>query len=435
MRIAIIGTGYVGLVQGACFADTGNDVLCMDIDQAKISKLQQGIIPIYEPGLGELVKRNMHEGRLGFTTDLGDAVNKSDVLFMCLPTPQSEDGSADLSRVLGVAERIADIVKGPKIMVSKSTVPVGTVDRIKAIIKTKGRADVDVVSNPEFLKEGAAVLDSMKPDRIVIGTSSKRAGEIMTELYAPFLRTGNPILIMDERSAEMTKYAANALLATKITFMNEMANLCSITGADVDWVRKGIGSDPRIGQQFLFPGVGYGGSCFPKDVKALIKTAHEHDYAFEILQAVDNVNERQKLVMAHKAQRHFGGTLEGRTIAVWGLAFKPNTDDLREAPSLAIIRSLLSAGSAVHAHDPVANEGARAVFGDSIQLFENNYDALKGADALVIVTEWNEFRRPNFDRMKVLMKSPVIFDGRNIYSPLLMEQQGFVYYGIGRGRQ
>jgi len=435
MRVAIIGTGYVGLVQGACFADSGNDVLCMDIDQAKISKLQKGIIPIFEPGLEELVKRNMQEGRLEFTTDLAVTVRKSDILFLCLPTPQSEDGAADLSRVLGVSERIAELVEGPKIVVSKSTVPVGTVDRIKAIMHAKGRAEVDVVSNPEFLKEGAAVLDSMKPDRIVIGTRSARAGEILTELYAPFVRTGNPVLIMDERSAEMTKYAANALLATKITFMNEMANLCSITGADVDWVRKGIGSDPRIGQQFLFPGVGYGGSCFPKDVKALIKTAHEHDYAFEILQAVDNVNERQKLVMAHKIQRHFGGSLEGRTIAVWGLAFKPNTDDLREAPSLAIIRSLLSAGAVVHAHDPVANEGTQAIFGDTIRLFDNNYDALRGADALVVVTEWNEFRRPNFERMKTLMKNPVIFDGRNIYSPPMMEEAGFVYYGIGRGRQ
>lgn len=435
MRIAIIGTGYVGLVQGACFADTGNDVLCMDIDQEKIAKLQRGVIPIYEPGLEELVKRNTHEGRLAFTTDLATAVHKSDIVFLCLPTPQSEEGSADLSRVLEVSERIAVLVQGPKIVVSKSTVPVGTVDRISAIMKAKGKTEVDVVSNPEFLKEGAALQDSMKPDRIVIGTRSKRAADTLTELYAPFVRTGNPILIMDERSAEMTKYAANALLAAKITFMNEMANLCSITGADVDWVRKGIGSDPRIGQQFLFPGVGYGGSCFPKDVKALIKTAHENSYTFEILEAVDRVNERQKLLMANKIRRHFGGDLKGRTIAVWGLAFKPNTDDLRDAPSLAIIKNLLASGAAVHAHDPVANEGAKALFGSSVTLFDNNYDALEGADALVIVTEWNEFRRPNFERMKALMKTPVIFDGRNIYSPAHVEGLGFLYYGVGRGRQ
>lgn len=433
MKLAIIGTGYVGLVQGAVFADSGNDVICMDIDEKKIAGLKKGVIPIYEPGLEELVKRNTQEGRLKFTTSLKDAVTQSSIIFLCLPTPQSDDGSADLSRVMGVAEKIAELIDGEKIVVSKSTVPVGTVDRIKQVMKAKGKTRVDVVSNPEFLKEGAAIQDSTKPDRIVIGTGSKKAAEVMSELYSPFVRTGNPILIMDERSAEMTKYAANAFLATKISFMNEMANLCIRTGADIDSVRKGIGSDPRIGQQFLFAGVGYGGSCFPKDVKALARTAHEHDYLFKVLEAVDQVNEEQKMVTVKKLRRYFKQKLKGSIVAVWGLAFKPNTDDLREAPSLTIINGLLAEGVKVRTHDPVALDGTKAIFGKKIEYFENNYDALKGADALVIVTEWNEFRRPDFERMKSLMKRPVIFDGRNIYDPKVMKEKGFEYYGMGRG--
>lgn len=433
MKLAIIGTGYVGLVQGAVFADSGNDVVCMDIDEKKISGLKKGVIPIYEPGLEELVKRGTSEGRLKFTTSLKEAVKHAEIIFLCLPTPPSDDGAADLSRVMGVAEQIAELVDDAKILVSKSTVPVGTVDKIKDLMKKKGKDKVEVVSNPEFLKEGAAIQDSTKPDRIVIGTQSKHAAEVLTELYAPFVRTGNPILVMDERSAEMTKYAANAFLATKISFMNEMANLCTRSGADIDWVRKGIGSDPRIGQQFLFAGVGYGGSCFPKDVKALVKTAREHDYHFRVLEAVDEVNENQKIVLVKKLRRYYKDSLKGKTVTVWGLAFKPNTDDLREAPSLTVIRGLLAEGVNVRAHDPVALNGAKAIFGKSVSFFDNNYDALKGADALVIVTEWNEFRRPDYVRMKSLMKRPVIFDGRNIYDPKVMRENGFEYYGIGRG--
>jgi UDPglucose 6-dehydrogenase len=434
MKLAIIGTGYVGLVQGAVFADSGNDVVCMDIDEKKIKRLEQGVIPIFEPGLEELVKRNTHENRLKFTTSLKAAVHHGDILFLCLPTPQSEDGSADLSRVLDVAAKIADLIAdGEKILVSKSTVPVGTVDKIRKLMREKGKNKVEVVSNPEFLKEGAAIQDSTKPDRIVIGTRNKKATETLLELYAPFVRTGNPVIVMDERSAEMTKYAANAFLATKISFMNEMANLCIRSGADIEWVRKGIGSDPRIGQQFLFAGVGYGGSCFPKDVKALIKTAHEHDYEFRVLEAVDGVNEQQKQVIVRKLKRYYQDELKGLTVAVWGLAFKPNTDDLREAPAITIIEKLLAEGAKVRSHDPVAMEGAKAIFGKKVEYFENNYDALNGADALVIVTEWNEFRRPDFDRMKSLMKRPLIFDGRNIYDPRVMKEKGFEYYGIGRG--
>lgn len=433
MKLAIIGTGYVGLVQGAVFADSGNDVVCMDIDEKKIHNLKKGTIPIFEPGLEEMVKRNLHEERLVFTTSLKEAVTKSDIIFLCLPTPQSEDGAADLSHVLKVAENIADLINDGKIIVSKSTVPVGTVEKIKTLMKEKGKGRVEVVSNPEFLKEGAAIQDSTKPDRIIIGSRSKKAVEILTELYSPFVRTGNPILVMDERSAEMTKYAANAFLATKISFMNEMANLCTRSGADIDWVRKGIGSDPRIGQQFLFAGVGYGGSCFPKDVKALVKTSREFDYHFKVLEAVNEVNENQKTIIVKKLKRYFKETLKGRTVAIWGLAFKPNTDDLRDAPSLTIIQELLDEGVKIQTHDPVALEGAKAVLGKRVGYFENNYDALKGADALVIVTEWNEFRRPNFERMKSLMKRPLIFDGRNIYDPVVMKEKGFEYFGIGRG--
>ena len=432
MKLAIIGTGYVGLVQGAVFADLGNDVICMDIDEKKIYSLKKGVIPIFEPGLEEMVQRNQHEGRLKFTTSLKEAVTKSEIVFLCLPTPQSDDGSADLSRVLEVSEAIADLADDGKVIVSKSTVPVGTVDKIRQIMKKKGKTSVEVVSNPEFLKEGAAIQDSTKPDRIVIGSRSKRAVEVMTELYAPFVRTGNPILVMDERSAEMTKYAANAFLATKISFMNEMANLCIRTGADIEAVRKGIGSDPRIGQQFLFAGVGYGGSCFPKDVKALVKTARQHDYEFRVLEAVDGVNENQKQVILKKLKRFYNSNLLSKSIAVWGLAFKPNTDDLRDAPSLVIVHGLLEAGAKVRVHDPVALNGAKAILGKKVEYFENNYDALKGADALVLVTEWNEFRRPDFAKMKSLMRRPVIFDGRNIYDPKTMKEHGFEYFGIGR---
>ncbi len=433
MKLAIIGTGYVGLVQGAVFADSGNDVICMDIDEKKVASLKKGTIPIYEPGLEEMVQRCQHEGRLKFTTSLKDAVAKSEIIFLCLPTPQSEDGSADLTHVLKVAENIADQVDDSKIIVSKSTVPVGTSDKIRQIMKKKGKTGVEVVSNPEFLKEGAAIQDSMKPDRVVIGSRSKRAVSVMTELYGPFVRTGNPILVMDERSAEMTKYAANAFLATKISFMNEMANLCIRSGADIDSVRRGIGSDPRIGQQFLFAGVGYGGSCFPKDVKALVKISQEYDYKFRILEAVDNVNENQKRVILKKLNRYYKSNLQLKIIAIWGLAFKPNTDDLREAPSLTIIDGLLAEGVKIRVHDPVAMPGARTILGKKVEYFENSYDVLKGADALVIVTEWNEFRRPDFAKMKSLMKRPLIFDGRNIYDPKTMKELGFEYYGIGRG--
>ncbi|MBM4168005.1 MAG: UDP-glucose/GDP-mannose dehydrogenase family protein [Ignavibacteria bacterium] len=432
MRISVIGTGYVGLVQGAVFADTGNDVTCMDIDREKIKLLQGGGIPIYEPGLEELVRRNVHEGRLRFTTSLDEAVRAGDVIFLCLPTPESEDGSADLSRVIDVVTKIADLTEDGKIIVSKSTVPVGTANKIKEILSEKGKGSIAVVSNPEFLKEGAAVQDSLKPDRIIIGTTDERAIAVMNELYGPFVRTGNPIIVMDERSAEMTKYAANAFLATKISFMNELANLCERTGADVDWVRKGMGFDPRIGQQFLFAGVGYGGSCFPKDVKALVKTGEEQKYDFQILRAVDAVNDRQKLVAVEKLRDHYQGKLEGRIVTIWGLAFKPNTDDMRMAPSLSIVRALLDDGAKIRAHDPVAIREARKVFGDSVLYCENNYDALADADALIVVTEWNEFRRPDLARMKSLMKSPVIIDGRNIYDPKKMIESGFTYYGIGR---
>ena len=432
MEISIIGTGYVGLVQGACFADTGNSVVCMDIDEKKISNLKKGIIPIYEPGLEEIVRRNAQEERLEFTTSLKAAVERGKVIFLCLPTPQSDDGSADLTRVLAVVDQVAMYTNEYKVLVSKSTVPVGTVDRIRQIMKKKGKQEVDVVSNPEFLKEGSAVEDSLKPDRIVIGSKSKRAISVLMDVYAPFVRTGNPIMVMDERSAEMTKYAANSFLATKISFMNELANLCDKSGADIDWVRKGMGSDPRIGQQFLFAGVGFGGSCFPKDVKALIKTAQEHEYEFKILRAVDEVNERQKRLIVKKMLRHFNNQIQQKVITLWGLSFKPQTDDIREAPALVVINSLLELGAKIRAHDPIANSKMRALFGGKVDYFDNNYEALKGADALAIITEWNEFRRPDFDRMRSLMKRPVIFDGRNIYDPKLMKEKGFTYFGIGR---
>ena len=432
MNISIIGTGYVGLVQGACFADTGNDVICMDVDEKKINGLKRGIIPIYEPGLKEMVIRNAQKRRLYFTTRLEQAIERSEIIFLCLPTPQSEDGSADLSSVISVVEQITGYINSDKIIVSKSTVPVGTVDRLRQIVKKVTRYTVDIVSNPEFLKEGAAIQDSLKPDRIVIGTRSKKVIEKITELYEPFVRTGNPILFMDEHSAELTKYASNAFLATKISFMNELANLCEQVGADINFVRKGMGSDPRIGSQFLFAGVGYGGSCFPKDVKALIKTSQEYESDLKILRAVDDVNERQKRTLVRKLGSYFKGQLKNKVIVLWGLAFKPQTDDMREAPSIQVINALLELGARVRAHDPIALARAKTMYPKGVEFFENSYDALKGGEALLIITEWNEFRRPDFPRMKSLMKAPVIFDGRNIYDPKELKEAGFIYFGMGR---
>ena len=428
MKLSIIGTGYVGLEQGACFADSGNTVICMDVDEKKINGLKKGIIPIYEPGLEEMVRRNAQDGRLIFTTNLKTAVENSKVLFLCLPTPQLEDGSADLSQVLSVSENLAVFINEDKLLVSKSTVPVGTVVKIKQVVRKKTKYDVEVVSNPEFLKEGTAIQDSLKPERIIIGTRNKKAIEVLKDLYAPFVRTGNPILLMSERSAEMTKYAANAFLATKISFMNELSNLCEIVGADIDWVRKGIGSDPRIGNQFLFAGVGYGGSCFPKDVKALVRTSQEVNGDLKILKAVDEVNERQKRLLVRKLEYYYKGQLKNKVIVLWGLSFKPQTDDLRDAPSLVIMNALLEAGARVRAHDPIALARAKSLYPKKVEFFENCYDALKGGEALLIITEWNEFRRPDFPRMK----TPVIFDGRNIYDPKALKEAGFKYFGMGR---
>lgn len=432
MKISVIGTGYVGLVGGTCFAESGNDVICVDIDEKKIEKLKKGKTPIYEPGLEELLKKNIHEKRLRFSTDLEDAVKKTDIIFLALPTPQSEDGSADLKHVLKVAKQIGKYMNGYKVIVNKSTVPVGTAFKVRDIIKQETDIEFDVVSNPEFLKEGAAINDFMKPDRVVLGTSSEKAAKIMEDLYNPFVRTGKPILFMDELSSELTKYAANALLATKVTFMNEIANLCEKVGADVNNVRKGVGTDERIGPQFLFPGVGYGGSCFPKDIAALVKTSDNFGYDFRILKSVEEVNKDQKKIIVKKMINYFKSKLKNKLIAVWGLSFKPNTDDMREAPSITIINELLKRGAKIHAYDPVAVEEARKKFGTKVTYFENNYDALKGADALVIVTEWNEFRRPDFQKMKKLMRKTVIFDGRNIYDPDVMIETGFTYFGIGR---
>jgi len=432
MKLAVIGTGYVGLVVGTCFAETGNDVICVDVDRKKIALLRKGKNPIFEPGLSELLKKNLHEKRLFFTTDLRLAVTRSDIIFLGLPTPMADDGSADLTRILEVAARMAPFLDGYKVIVTKSTVPVGTADRIRSAIAKRTRQDFDVVSNPEFLKEGAAVNDFMKPDRIVVGSSSPRAIRVMEELYSPFVRTGNPILIMDERSSEVTKYAANAFLATKVSFMNEIANVCEAVGADVDMVRKGIGTDERIGSQFLFAGVGYGGSCFPKDVRALARTSEEHSYEFRILRSVHEVNAEQRLRFVRKINGHFKSKVKGKVIALWGLSFKPNTDDMREAPAVTIVENLTASGAKVHVHDPVAMEEARRRFGRRVRYFNNNYEALKGADALVVVTEWNEFRRPDLDRMKKLMRGNAVFDGRNIYNPAVLREKGFTYYGIGR---
>jgi len=432
MKISVIGTGYVGLVVGTCFAESGNDVICVDNDERKLKMLKKGESPIYEPGLTDLLKKNIADKRIVFTDSLEKAVKGSEIIFLALPTPQSEDGSADLQHVLAVAKQIGKMMNGYKVIVNKSTVPVGTADRVREITARATTIDFDVVSNPEFLKEGAAVNDFMKPDRIVIGTRSPRALAMMQDLYAPFIRTGNPLIIMDERSSELTKYAANSFLATKVTFMNEIANLCEKVGADVDMVRKGMGTDVRIGQQFLFAGIGYGGSCFPKDVAALLNTSKSYGHKLDILEAVEEVNKMQKQIIVEKLKKHFNDKVKGLTVTLWGLSFKPNTDDIREAPALTIIAALHKAGVNIRAYDPAAMEEMKRKIGNTIKYCENNYDALKGSDALLLLTEWNDFRRPDFDRMKTLMKQPVIFDGRNIYDPKLMAERGFVYYGIGR---
>ena len=442
MKICVIGSGYVGLVAGTCFAESGNDVICVDVDEKKIDGLQKGIIPIYEPGLKEMVLRNSEEGRLSFTTDLAEAVKASLINFIAVGTPPGEDGSADLKYVLDVARGIGRSMESFKIVVDKSTVPVGTADKVRAAVQEELDArqlhhEFDVVSNPEFLKEGAAIDDFMKPDRVVIGTDNVRTAEIMKELYSPFMRRTNRLIVMDVRSAEMTKYAANAMLATKITFMNQISNLCERMGADVASVREGIGSDSRIGYDFLFPGVGYGGSCFPKDVKALVRTAEECSYDFLLLRAVEEANERQKLVLPEKITKWLGnGTAEkplaGKVLALWGLSFKPRTDDMREAPSVVIINRLLELGATVCAHDPEAIKEAKKIFGDRIHYSQNQYDILDGADALAIITEWNEYRNPNFDKIKSLLREQVIFDGRNLYQPHRMSEIGFRYFPIGR---
>ncbi|MCB9231425.1 MAG: UDP-glucose/GDP-mannose dehydrogenase family protein [Bacteroidia bacterium] len=432
MNVSVIGTGYVGLVGGTCFAESGNNVICVDNNQDKLAKLKAGIIPIYEPGLEVLFERNIKEGRLTFTDDLKKAVDHAEVIFLALPTPPREDGSADLQYVLDVARKIGPMMTSYKVIVNKSTVPVGTADKVRETIAAHAHVDFDVVSNPEFLREGAAVEDFMKPERVVIGTQSDRARKVLEKLYRPFVLSGNPIIFMNERSSELTKYAANSFLATKISFMNEIANLCEKVGADVDMVRRGIGSDSRIGKRFLFAGVGYGGSCFPKDVSALYKTSMAYGYDFSILEAVMRVNQVQKSVLIEKVISQYGTNLSGKTFAVWGLAFKPNTDDIREAPALVIVEKLLEMGAKVQGFDPEAMEQVRMYTDLKFDMVENQYDALKGADALLIVTEWNEFRSPDFDKVKALLKEPVVFDGRNVYDLDQMSQMGFFYASIGR---
>lgn len=432
MKIAVVGTGYVGLVTGTCFSETGNTVTCIDIDKAKIDKLNSGKLTIYEPGLEKLFLRNQKEGRLYFTTSLEDGIADAQIIFLALPTPPGEDGSADLKYILGVADDLGKILKQYVVIIDKSTVPVGTADKVHAAIAKNATVDFDVVSNPEFLREGVAVDDFMKPDRVVIGTSSDKAKTILNDLYVPFVRQGNPIIYMDERSAELTKYAANAFLATKITFMNEIALLCERLGADVDMVRKGIGSDERIGRRFLFPGIGYGGSCFPKDVQALVKSSNDANYDFKILDAVMEVNELQKLHLIPKINAYFNNDLKGKKIALWGLAFKPNTDDIREAPALVMIEALLKAGASVSAYDPEAMNNVKALLGNTISFEDHQYDTLKDADALVIATEWSEFRTPEFGKMATLLKNKVIFDGRNLFELSKMEELGFHYESVGR---
>lgn len=431
MKIAVVGTGYVGLVAGTCFAESGNNVICVDVDENKVAKLKAGEIPIYEPGLEEMVQKNVEEDRLSFTTDIDAAVKESLVIFIAVGTPPGEDGSADLRHVLAAAGSVGKAMNGYKILVDKSTVPVGTARKVADAVSAETSHPFNVVSNPEFLKEGAAIDDFMKPDRVVIGTDDPRVAEIMKELYAPFVRTGNPIIIMDVQSAELTKYAANAMLATRISFMNEIANICERVGADVTKVRQGIGTDSRIGMPFLFPGAGYGGSCFPKDTRAIISTAAEFGYQFKIMESVEDVNDKQKMVLFEKATEFFNGDLSGKTFGVWGLAFKAKTDDVREASALVLIEKLLAAGATVRASDPEANGTTKDVIGDRITYHDHAYDALDGADGLFVCTEWNEFRNPDFERMKGQMNTAVIFDGRNLYSPRTLAEVGFKYYRIG----
>jgi len=432
MKIAVVGTGYVGLVTGTCFAETGNTVTCIDIDENKVKKLSNGEITIYEPGLEKIFLRNLKEKRLFFTKDLAAGIKDAAIIFLALPTPPGEDGSADLKYILGVSEDLGKILTTYKVIVDKSTVPVGTAEKVHTAISKNYKGDFDVVSNPEFLREGVAVDDFMKPDRVVIGTSSERAKKIMSDLYAPFVRQGNPLVFMDERSAELTKYAANSFLATKITFMNEVASLCELLGADVDMVRRGIGGDERIGKRFLFPGIGYGGSCFPKDVQALVKSSGDVNYDFKILNAVMTVNEKQKLHLIPAIKKYFNNNLQGKRFALWGLAFKPNTDDIREAPALYIIDALLSEGASVVAYDPEAIKNVRNQLGNTIGYAEDQYSALEGADALIIATEWSEFRTPDFEKISSILKNKVIFDGRNVFDLNQMKELGFYYVSIGR---
>lgn len=432
MKITVVGTGYVGLVTGTCLAETGNTVTCVDIDERKVNKLKSGQITIYEPGLEKLFERNLKEERLSFTTSLAEGIKEAQIVFLALPTPPGEDGSADLRYVLGVAEDMGKLLTDYKIIIDKSTVPVGTAEKVHEAISKNCTCEFDVVSNPEFLREGVAVDDFMKPDRIVIGTRSDRAKRLLEQLYAPYVRQGNPIIFMDERSAELTKYAANSFLATKISFMNEVAQLCERLGADVDMVRRGIGSDERIGRRFLFPGIGYGGSCFPKDVQALVRSSWEVGYDFKILDAVMDVNERQKVHLVSKIKKYFSDDLQGKHFALWGLAFKPNTDDIREAPALYIIDELIKAGATISAYDPEAMENVKNIVGDKISFAENQYDALKGADALIIATEWNEFRTPDFLKIVSTLKRKTIFDGRNLFDTTAIRELGFYYESIGR---
>jgi UDPglucose 6-dehydrogenase len=432
MNIAVVGTGYVGLVTGTCLAETGNTVTCVDINEEKVNKMRNGEVPIYEPHLDVLFHRNIKAGRLKFTTNLAEAVEKAVIIFLALPTPPGEDGSADLSYILGVGDDLGKLMKEYKVLVDKSTVPVGTAEKVKNAVAKNYKGDFDVVSNPEFLREGFAVDDFLKPDRVVVGTSSPRAKQLMEELYKPYVRSGNPIIFMDEKSAELTKYAANAFLATKITFMNEVANLCERLGADVDMVRIGIGSDDRIGKRFLFPGIGYGGSCFPKDVQALHKSANEVSYDFKILTSVMDINEKQKTIIIPKMKEYFNGNLKGKHFAIWGLAFKPDTDDIREAPALYIIDELLAAGATVSAHDPEAMGNVKKLLGDKIKFADDPYEAISHADALVICTEWSLFRTPDFEKVSASLKNKVIFDGRNLYSNEQMKKMGYYYSSIGR---
>jgi len=432
MKIAVVGTGYVGLVTGTCLADTGNQVICVDINEKKVEMMKHGQVPIYEPGLESLFHRNINQNRLHFTTNLAEAIAEAKIIFLALPTPPGGDGAADLSYVLGAAKDIARLIKEYKVVVTKSTVPVGTADKVTAIMQQHTNVEFAVVSNPEFLREGVAVDDFMKPDRVVIGTRDERARKLMGELYAPYVRQGNPIIYMDERSSELTKYAANSFLATKISFMNEIANMCELVGADVDMVRRGIGADDRIGRRFLFSGIGYGGSCFPKDVQALAKAAEENKYEFKILNSVMKVNEIQKKLLVEKVKKYFKGDIKGKKFALWGLAFKPETDDIREAPSLYVIEELLTEGASVTAFDPEAMSNVKALLGDKISYAENQYNALEGADALLIVTEWSVFRTPDFELLENQLKNKVIFDGRNLYDLQKMIDCGFYYNSIGR---